>query len=177
MYSGGLGTAKVLRAISAVAWGQPVERMKHSWLAPLVTLGVAVAVGGSIVALQVIRQDSERIGLIFVGTEVVLLVVLWVVVSLILPHDPRATWLDMLPGAVVVGLGMWLLHVVSVYFLAGRVASASELYGSLGVAAALLAWLYLLGRLLVAAAMLDATLFERRERDGRDEGEVTTRGG
>jgi uncharacterized BrkB/YihY/UPF0761 family membrane protein len=50
---------------------------------------------------------------------------------------------------------------VSVYILARRVASASELYGSLGVAAALLLWLYLLGRLVVAAAMLNATLWDR----------------
>jgi membrane protein len=57
-----------------------------------------------------------------------------------------------------------------VYYLARRVASASELYGSLGVAAAILVWLYLIGRLVVAAAMLNATrppcsrcrLWERR---------------
>jgi membrane protein len=57
---------------------------------------------------------------------------------------------------------MWALHMISVYALARRVESASELYGSLGVAAALLAWLYLLGRLLVASALLNSTLWERR---------------
>ena len=62
----------------------------------------------------------------------------------------------------MVGLGSWMLHLASVYVLARRVAKASDLYGSLGVAAALLVWLYLLGRLVVAAAMVNATLWERR---------------
>jgi len=37
------------------------------------------------------------------------------------------------------------------------------LYGSLGVAAALLAWVYLLGRLMGASALPKATLWERRQ--------------
>ena len=69
---------------------------------------------------------------------------------------------------MVVGFGVWGLHVASIYLLARRVASASALYGSLGVAAAILAWLYLLGRLLVAAAMLNATLWERRAQQGHE---------
>jgi uncharacterized BrkB/YihY/UPF0761 family membrane protein len=93
---------------------------------------------------------------------VALLVGLWWVASRLLPHDQAAGWRALLPGAVVVGVGVWALHVASIYLLARRVASASALYGSLGVAAAIMAWLYLLGRLLVASAMLNATLWERR---------------
>lgn len=58
--------------------------------------------------------------------------------------------------------GVWLAHLFSVYVLVHRVEKASNLYGSLGVAAALLAWLYVFGRIMVAAAMLNATLWERR---------------
>ena len=73
-----------------------------------------------------------------------------------------ATIRALLPGALMVGSGLWLAQLFSVYVLAHRIDKASELYGSLGVAAALLAWLYLLGRLMVASAMLSATLWERR---------------
>ena len=42
------------------------------------------------------------------------------------------------------------------------VASSSALYGSIGVVFAVLAWLFLLGRLLVYAATLNVVLWERR---------------
>ena len=88
---------------------------------------------------------------------------LWLGVSLLLPRDPRASWVALLPGSLLIGVGVWLIQLFSVYVLASRVDKASTLYGSLGVAAALLAWLYVLGRLIVAAAMLNATLWERRQ--------------
>ena len=69
-----------------------------------------------------------------------------------------------------VGVGIWLAHLLSVYVLAHRVDKASNLYGSLGVAAALLAWLYLFGRIMVAAALLNATLWERRSAARSDDG-------
>jgi uncharacterized BrkB/YihY/UPF0761 family membrane protein len=161
IYSGGLGTAKVLRSIHALAWEQPIDRMRKGWLHAVVTFGVALAIGGSIAGLQAIRQSSERAGLVFIGAEIVVLVAVWLGASLLLPHDPAASWTHLLPGAVLVGSGIWILHAVSVYFLANRIVSASEMYGSLGVAAALLAWLYILGRLLVGSAMLNSTLWHR----------------
>lgn len=113
-------------------------------------------------ATQVIRERSDLAGFGFVLVQVAVLVALWWGVSRALPHDSRAGWLALLPGALLVGLGAWVLHVASVYLLARRIASASDLYGSLGIAAALLVWLYLLGRLVVAGAMVNATLWERR---------------
>lgn len=163
VYSGGVGAAKVLRAVHSVAWGQPVERLRRRWLAALVTFGLTLAVGLTTAGLQAVRQDSAGLGLVFLALQAVILeAVAWVAIRL-LPHDPEAGARDLLPGAVLVGFGAWLLHAFSVYFLAHRVSSASELYGSLGVAAALLAWLYLLGRLLVASAMLNATMWHRRQ--------------
>ena len=60
------------------------------------------------------------------------------------------------------GVAVWLAHSLSVYYLAHQVDRASELYGSLGVAAALLAWLYIVSRLMVASAMLNASRWEQR---------------
>jgi uncharacterized BrkB/YihY/UPF0761 family membrane protein len=55
---------------------------------------------------------------------------------------------------------------VSVYF-APRAARASTVYGSLGVALVLLVSLFLFARLAVAAAEVNATLWERRQPTGR----------
>lgn len=163
-YSAGLATTKVLRAIHALAWDRPVERLQRAWIGAVTCFGVVVLVMAIVAVTQVLRQRSERLGLGFAVAQVVVLVGVWWVVSHALPHAAAARWRALLPGAVLVGVGVWGLHVASALLLARRVASASALYGSLGVAAALLAWLYLLGRLLVGSAMLNATLWERRRR-------------
>jgi uncharacterized BrkB/YihY/UPF0761 family membrane protein len=66
------------------------------------------------------------------------------------------------PGALLVGGFVGVTHLTSAYWIAYKVQHASELYGSLGVAAGILAILYLAGRLLVASAMLNATLWDHR---------------
>lgn len=163
IFTAGLGAAKVLFAIHRLAWERPVdERMPKRWMAPLVTFGLALVGGGTVAGTQALRQRSDGLGLGFVVLQLAVLIGCWLVASMLLPHDPAAGWWDLLPGALLVGGGFWLLHLVSAYFLAHRIANASELYGSLGVAAALLAWLYILGRLMVGSAMLNATLWERR---------------
>jgi len=50
-----------------------------------------------------------------------------------------------------------------VYYFAPKLTRAPTLYGSLGTAATLLAWLFVLSRIVVASAFLNATLWRRRE--------------
>ncbi|MCB1269630.1 MAG: hypothetical protein KDB19_16030, partial [Microthrixaceae bacterium] len=53
---------------------------------------------------------------------------------------------------------------VTVFYFAGRVSRMSETYGPLGVAIVALLWLYLIGRLMVSAAVINATLWDRHQR-------------
>ena len=164
IYTGGVGAAKVLRAVHAIAWGRPVERLRRGPAAAAATFGIAagalVLVGG----LHAVRHRSAALGTLVSVAGLGPLVLLWLLVSLLLPRDPRAGWRALVPGAVLVGAAVWAAQLVSVYYLAHRVQRASELYGSLGAAAAILAWLYLVARLMVASAMLNATLWERHAR-------------
>ena len=59
----------------------------------------------------------------------------------------------MLPGALLVGLGVEALHVFAAYFLAPYAIAKEGTYGALGVAAVLLLALFLLSRTAVAAAV------------------------
>ena len=74
---------------------------------------------------------------------------LWLLVSMRLPR--RA-------------VGAELLNAISVYFIVPEAESKQGTYGALGVAAALLLGLFFLGRLVVATAVVNATLWERRHR-------------
>ncbi len=89
--------------------------------------------------------------------------VLWVMDKL--PHS-STSWRDLLPGAVLVALGTEAIHLVVVLYLVPKLGHSSELYGALGSATVILLWLYLLARLLVAAAFLNAALWDQRS-DGR----------
>jgi len=88
---------------------------------------------------------------------------LWLLVSLQLPHR-GSDWKALAPGALLCGLGIELLHVLTAYVLEPYAVAKEGTYGAMGAAAALLLGLFLLSRLIVAGAVLNATLWERRAR-------------
>ncbi|KAA9163597.1 hypothetical protein FPZ12_008790 [Amycolatopsis acidicola] len=71
--------------------------------------------------------------------------------------DSVSRW-EALPGALVFAVGLEGLRLIAAYFLPAKLSRASELYGTLGVAAALLVWLTLISRIVVVAHVLNAVL-------------------
>ena len=69
----------------------------------------------------------------------------------------------LLPGAVIVGLGVGLLHLLTITFVAYEVSRKSSLYGAIGISLALLLWTYFVGRLLTASIAANASLWKRRK--------------
>jgi membrane protein len=108
-----------------------------------------------------LRDRSPGIGLL--GTLLAMLPFagLWLLVAMGLPHRD-APWTALIPGALVFGFGCELLQVVLAYFLVPYALAKQGTYGALGVAAALLFGLYLISRLVVASAVVNATLWDRR---------------
>jgi membrane protein len=98
---------------------------------------------------------------------------LWLLVSVRLPHR-EADWRALLPGALVFGVGGELIQVVAAYFIAPWSLSKQGTYGALGIAAALLFALYVVGRLMVGTAVLNATLWDRKLRASRRSPAETT---
>jgi uncharacterized BrkB/YihY/UPF0761 family membrane protein len=83
-----------------------------------------------------------------------------------MPRAPGVPWTALVPGAGLFAVGFLAFTLaVSLYF-APRAARASTVYGSLGLALVLLVSLFLFARLAVAAAELNATLWERRRPAG-----------
>ena len=77
---------------------------------------------------------------------------------------PRRTVDGADSGAAVFALGLQVLHAVVVYVITPWAIAKQGTYGALGVAAALLVGLFLISRLVVVAAVVNATLWERRTR-------------
>jgi len=127
------------------------------------TLQLLAAMLGFIVIsalAAVVRASSPGGGLLVMILIPLPFAALWLRVSLRLPHRD-APWRALVPGAVMFGVGLEVLHTVAAYVIAPYAASKQGTYGSLGTAAALLLGLFLISRLVVASAVLNATLWKR----------------
>ena len=96
------------------------------------------------------------------AVQVVITAVLWLALSSALPRAAAARWTALVPGALLFAAGLQGFSLALTLYFAPRAARASTLYGSLGVALTLLVSLFLFARLAVAAAELNAALWERR---------------
>lgn len=85
----------------------------------------------------------------------------WLALSTQLPHRD-VHWAALVPGAVLFGVGLLFVNVFNVYVTTRLVEDRANTYGALGIAAALLFSLVLVGRLMVVAPELNASLAERR---------------
>lgn len=93
--------------------------------------------------------------------EIAAATAIWLAVTVRLPHLGDS-WLDLLPGAVLVGFSLTVMHAVSRVYIPRRLEQASQLYGTLGVAAVILTWLLVLGLIIVAGALTNAVWHDRQ---------------
>jgi len=176
LHSAGSSAARALRAVHLLAWELEPSRVQRRWAASLGFTGftlLAVAVNTGAAAAR--RADAD-LGLTVTMLGALAFFVLWLAASRLLPHRDVG-WRGLVPGALLVAVGTQAMHLVTVFYLAHKLERSSELYGSLGTASALLLGLYLLGRLLVAAPMFNATLDRRRARSRADTAVDVTRSG
>ena len=167
------GVLEVLRWVHLLAWRMaPVRARTNPWLVLGLVAGLAVMAAASTVAEQ-LRADAHGLAseltviLATAGVQVAVQAALWLALSLAMPRPAGVPWTALVPGACLFAAGFQgFTLAVSVYF-APRAARASTVYGSLGVALVLLVSLFLFARLAVAAAELNATLWERRHPTGR----------
>ena len=113
-----------------------------------------------LVAAQIIgwiRGHDRLAGLAALLVYLVLAGGAWLVVSLQLPHrDVR--WQALLPGALLVGVGLLFVNVFNLYVTTRLVENRADTYGALGIATALLLSLVIVGRLIVVSAELNSEL-------------------
>jgi membrane protein len=159
----GSGAVRALRLSHAVVWEVQLPKMRRAWLATLALLGVTLLAGGLAALSWKARAVNPGVGLAGVVGTTLAFAAVWLLASWLLPHAD-APWWALVPGAVLGAAGVLAMHLVTVYYLAGKIESASKMYGSLGAAAAVLLWLSIFSRLMIVGAGLNATLWQRRSR-------------
>jgi uncharacterized BrkB/YihY/UPF0761 family membrane protein len=157
--------AKLYRAVAvmhAIAWHGSGRRVRTTpkgvallGLALLVTVGAADLAGWA-------RRSNGAGGVAALAAYLAVVGASWLVVSMQLPHG-EVPWHALLPGACLVALGLLVVNVFNVYVTARTVENQANTYGALGIAAALLFSLVLVGRVIVVSAELSASLADRRD--------------
>jgi uncharacterized BrkB/YihY/UPF0761 family membrane protein len=155
-----VSAVRALRAIHALAWGLPLGRFPRTLGASLAFIGWAAVFFGLWALGGWARTTLGPAGIPLTVALLGGFFALWIAVSMMLPHPPGLSWRTFVPGAVLVALGMEGIHLATVLYISHKAEQVSESYGALGIALVLLLWLYLLGRLIVASAFLNATVWE-----------------
>ncbi|HKA04196.1 MAG TPA: YhjD/YihY/BrkB family envelope integrity protein [Acidimicrobiales bacterium] len=154
---------KVLAAVHALAWLLPPRRPKKLIKPALIFIVIVTAALVLVQAISWLRNQSLIAGFTAEFLLVAVPTLMWLVISdRFFVHAPGSGWRDLLPGAFLVGVGIQILHFVTVYWITRVLASKSETYGAIGAALAILFWCYLLGRVLAASAVLNASAWQQR---------------
>lgn len=156
---------RVLIGTHRLAWGDVRDaRPKPTYLDAAKLLGVLMAFFLLAGLASWARARSPAAGLVATVVVAIGFTGLWLWTSTQLPHRD-AGWVNLVPGAIAVGVGVGILQIAAAYLLAPYALEKQGTYGALGLAAAVLLSLWALGRLLIGGAEINATLWERKRRE------------
>jgi uncharacterized BrkB/YihY/UPF0761 family membrane protein len=112
-----------------------------------------------------IRKHGAIIGGLGVLVSILADLALFLLLSIALPHRGRE-WFNLVPGAIAGGVAVVGLQIAAATWLPNQIANRSQTYGALGIALALLAYLALLGSVLVLVPLVNASWYDHVERSG-----------
>ena len=164
---GGLGGLKALQNAMDHVWDIPIRRQANTIvqvMRALIMLGVLAVFAALSTGLSGLGTVTQSLG--FFGRALTLALgvlvnfgIFFIVFKVM--TVAKVTWRDVLPGAVVAGVGWSLLQTVGNYLVERQLSNASELYGFFGIVLGLLSWMYLGAQLTLYAAEINVVLKTR----------------
>ncbi len=157
--------ARALQLIHSLVWNEAPPAIRPLRSSLLFSGGMCVFVA-TVMLTWWLRDWTQLRQLGLMVLMVAPLGGLWLAVSLRLPHG-SARWPALLPGAILVAIGFQVTHGLVVYLLGPKLETSMSLYGALGVVATILFFMWVIGRIVVTAPILNSALHD--ELSGRDE--------
>jgi uncharacterized BrkB/YihY/UPF0761 family membrane protein len=154
---------QVLWVVHRLIWRVEPQRKPSPW-APLILVGFVTVLFGAADLFAYIGSQSFGLRVVAFFLTIVVSAGAWFLASWLLPRDQCALW-ALLPGALLVGVGVGILQILTITYVVHVVTRKSALYGAIGIALALLLWTYFAGRLLTAAIAANASLWKHRTGD------------
>jgi len=159
----GLGLGRVLQLVHARSWQLTLPtRQRDQVLYATVLVGLYGLILLLLVQLTELSGEPIWVGNSLAVAWVALLVAFFVWAPWVLTHK-QVTRRDLLPGAVLTGVGLVVLMLVSRYVMQFWVDLYARDYGGFGVVLAIYFWLAFSSALIVWAASLSPALAARRE--------------
>jgi membrane protein len=152
---------KTLRIVHGLVWRVHLRKPARPALAVIVVIGLVTVSLLLSLGIEHLRSVSGLGGL---GAIVLFTAVpggIWLAVEFGLPHSSQVRWKDLIPGAILFGIAVLALHLFTVYWIAHLITRRSAVYGAIGVSLAILLWAYVVGRIMTASAVVNATLWAR----------------
>lgn len=162
----GLGAANALQTALDEVWDTPAYERPNGAVQRLraITFLLILAVGLSISTVAVSATsflDSSGatvvLGLVvsFLVNVAILMATFWMMIS------GRNSWRELLPGAVLAGGALVGLQALGRWVVSRHITGASDTYGTFAIVIALLSWFYLVSRVVLLSAELNAVLVHR----------------
>jgi uncharacterized BrkB/YihY/UPF0761 family membrane protein len=151
---------RVLWIVHRLIWRVQPQSKPSPW-GPLILVGFITVLFGLGDLTTWIGSQSLGLRLVAFLMTMVISAGAWFLASWLLPRDQCALW-ALLPGALIVGVGVGVLQILTYTYVAHVVTRKSALYGAIGISLALLLWTYFAGRLLTAAIAANASLWKHR---------------
>jgi uncharacterized BrkB/YihY/UPF0761 family membrane protein len=156
-----LGAVRALVLAHALAWQLKPPRIRQPLRAILLFNALFAGYALSSAGLAWLREQLGTFAIL--GLVVTLVVSTTIALSAMWLLPRRATQIrELLPGALLVAVGVQLVNLAVVFYFAPRLGRSEETYGAFGTAATMLVWLYVISRLITGAAFVNAILWERR---------------
>lgn len=158
---GGLGGLKALQNAMDHVWDIPVRRQANTIrqiLRALIMLGVFAVFAAISTGLSGLGTVTDSLGVagralslaLGAGVNFAIFFLLFKLMTV-----AEISWRDVMPGAIVAGLGWSLLQTGGNFLVERQLSNASELYGFFGIVLGLLSWMYLGAQLTLYAAELN----------------------
>jgi membrane protein len=161
LFWSGLGLVNALQYGYNQVWQVEARGVKDKAVGILWLAGAAVVFVAAATVTTLLQWLPGYVAPLGIVIALVVNFGLWVWTSKVLPNT-RIPWRAVLPGALFAAIGLEVLKAVGAFYVPKMVASSSQLYGTLGVVFALLAWLFFFGRLIIYSAVLNVVLWEQR---------------
>src|SRR5262249_20258906 len=129
---------RVLIGAHRMVWTDDRSRApKPKFVSALRLLALLVCFGVVSTVASAARAWAPGPGLIVTLVAVFFYAAIWLLIIVRLPHH-ETDWTALVPGALVFGIGIEVVQVVTAYFIAPYALAKQGTYGALGIAAGLL---------------------------------------
>jgi membrane protein len=157
----GSGFALAIANSYDVAWRVPHRATRERLLGLGWLVGFGVIIAASVYVTSLLERLPIAVAPLVFLAGATINTVLWLWTSWVLPNR-RAPWRALVPAAAVGGVAFEVLKIAGGLIVPRLVAKSSALYGTIGVVFALLAWLLILGRLVVMMTVLEVMGWEKK---------------